>query len=347
MDKAIYMSALTAILISVLLTPLLIKISRAKGFYAAINHRSSHDSFVPNTGGIALCFSILIPLIIFSDYPQKEDFSLLISAFAVLLITGIIDDFNPIPVSFKFLGQFIPAIVIVTLMNEADLMIPFIDEIIQLPYFFNYCFWILFVVMSINAFNLIDGIDGLAIGLGIIGSIIYFLLFQDIGELTLMIFSISLCFGLAGILFYNISKKRKIFIGDTGSLMIGGILVFFALKLISLYPHSSNEGSFFIVLGTIYIPLMDMIRVTLVRLVNGKSPFQAGREHIHHIVLDLTKGNHLVATTILLFCQLMLVAVFYWSSNFSAIILALILVALFGLYLGICAWLDQIRNIKY
>ena len=158
MDTAIYWSALTAIFISILLTPFLISISRKKGFYASIYDRSSHDSFVPNTGGIALCFSVLIPLILYSEYPQREDFSLLISAFAVLLITGIIDDFNPIPVSFKFLGQFIPAIVIVTSMNEADLMIPFIDEIVRLPYVFNYFFWIIFVVMSINAFNLIDGI---------------------------------------------------------------------------------------------------------------------------------------------------------------------------------------------
>lgn len=347
MDTAVFKSALTAIFISILLTPFLISISRKKGFYASINDRSSHDSFVPNTGGIALCFSVLIPLIIYSDYPQKEDFSLLLSAFAVLLITGIIDDFNSIPVSFKFLGQFIPAIVIVTSMNEVDLMIPFIDELVRLPYVFNYLFWIVFVVMCINAFNLIDGIDGLAIGLGIIGSIMFFLLFQNIKELALMIFSISLCFGLIGILFYNISKKRKIFIGDTGSLMIGGMLVFFALKMISLYPNSTNEGSFFIVLGTIFIPLIDMIRVTLVRLVRGKSPFQAGREHIHHIVLDLMNGNHLRATMILLFCQLIIAVVFYWISSFGSITLVLILAAFFGLHIGMCAFLNQKRIKKY
>lgn len=232
-------------------------------------------------------------------------------------------------------------------MNEVDLMIPFIDELVRLPYVFNYLFWIVFVVMCINAFNLIDGIDGLAIGLGIIGSIMFFLLFQNIKELALMIFSISLCFGLIGILFYNISKKRKIFIGDTGSLMIGGMLVFFALKMISLYPNSTNEGSFFIVLGTIFIPLIDMIRVTLVRLVRGKSPFQAGREHIHHIVLDLMNGNHLRATMILLFCQLIIAVVFYWISSFGSITLVLILAAFFGLHIGMCAFLNQKRIKKY
>jgi UDP-GlcNAc:undecaprenyl-phosphate GlcNAc-1-phosphate transferase len=234
MDISIYKAFLTALFISIICTPILIKFSRKKGFYASINHRSSHDASVPNTGGIILCFAILVPVIIFSDYLGKEDFSLLVSAFAVLLITGIIDDFNPMPVAFKFLGQFIPAIVIVTAINEQELVFPFIGEIVQLPFIFNYLFWIFFIIMSINAFNLIDGVDGLAIGLGIVSSFYYFLNFLMLGEYDLSIFAISICSSLLGLLYFNISKKYKIFIGDTGSLLIGGILVYFALKFMSL-----------------------------------------------------------------------------------------------------------------
>ena len=153
MDVAFYQSSITALAISVVLTPILIRISRKKGFYASINHRSSHASSVPNTGGIILCFAVLIPLILFSDYPNQDDFSVLISAFAVLLITGIIDDFNPIPVAYKFLGQFIPAIVIITSIDQHELVIPFINDFVKLPFVFNYLFWILFIVMSINAFK--------------------------------------------------------------------------------------------------------------------------------------------------------------------------------------------------
>ena len=131
MDVSIFKSGLLALTISVLGTPFLIKISRKQGYFAAVNHRSSHDRSVPNTGGIMLCFSILVPLLLFSDYPKQEDFSLLISAFSVLLITGIIDDFNPIPVTFKFLGQFIPAIVIVTSIDENELVIPFVNELVH------------------------------------------------------------------------------------------------------------------------------------------------------------------------------------------------------------------------
>lgn len=341
MDISIYKSSITALVISVICTPILIQISRKKGFYATINHRSSHDTSVPNTGGIILCFAVLLPLILFSEYPRQEGFNFLISAFAVLLITGIIDDFNPIPVSYKFLGQFIPAIVIVTSINEQELIIPFLNDNFQLPFFFNYLFWIIFIVMSINAFNLIDGIDGLAIGLGIIGGVFYFLKFKSFEELNLMIFSISLCLGLLGLLFYNISKKTKIFIGDTGSLLIGGFLVFFALQYMDLSKTSDINSSFFMALGSVFIPLADMVRVTIVRLYDGNSPFKADRCHIHHIVLKLLKNSHLLTTSILLICQVMIIVIFSFFADFGNIFQIIILFVAFILYFWIAYYLKK------
>jgi len=344
MDIAIYKSSFVALAISIICTPLLIRISKKKGFFASVNHRSSHASSVPNTGGIVLCFAVLLPLIIFSDYPHQEDFSLLISAFSVLLITGIIDDFNPIPVVFKFLGQFIPAIVIVTSIDEHDLVIPFINEVIQLPYIFNYMFWIFFVVMSINAFNLIDGIDGLAIGLGIIGSLFYFLHFFQLGAADLMIFSTTLMFGLLGLFFFNISKKHKIFIGDTGSLLMGGLLVYFALRYISLSDTEYNYGSFFTVIGSVFIPFADMIRVTLVRIINGESPFHADRQHIHHLLLDLLKGNHMLTTGILLVSQFLTIILFHYLSELKNAYLIVILITFFLLYFGGAYILKKLKS---
>lgn len=344
MDIAIYKTSLLALAISILFTPVLIGISKKKGFFASINHRSSHASSVPNTGGIVLCFAVLLPLILFSDYPNQEDFSLLISAFAVLLITGIIDDFNPIPVVFKFLGQFIPAIVIVTSIDEQDLVIPFVNDLIELPHVFNYMFWIFFVVMSINAFNLIDGIDGLAIGLGMIGGLFYFLHFLRLGDVNLMIFSIALIFGLLGLFFFNISKKHKIFIGDTGSLLMGGLLVFFALRYISLSEAEENYGSFFTVIGSVFIPFADMIRVTLVRIVNGESPFKADRQHIHHILLDLLKGNHMLTTSVLLISQMIVIVVYYYLSELRSAYLIAILIASFLFYFGFAYFLSKAVN---
>jgi len=343
MDIVIYKAGLLALSISIVCAPIVLKISRKRGFYASISHRSSHDSSVPNTGGIILFLAVLFPLIAFSGYPEQEDFSLLISAFAVLLITGIIDDFNPIPVAYKFLGQFIPAIVIVTSIDEPDLLIPFLNDLVQLPFIFNYLFWIFFIVMSINAFNLIDGIDGLAIGLGTIVGVFYFIQFLYLKDLDLMIFSIVLSFGLVGLFFFNISERHKIFIGDTGSLLIGGLLVFFALRFISLSENSPNYNSFFLVIGAIFIPLADMIRVTMVRLINGYSPFHADRRHIHHILLNLLGRSHMLTTVILLVAQLLIIVMFQLFSGGSSLFLFIILILTFIGYIGCATILEKLK----
>jgi UDP-GlcNAc:undecaprenyl-phosphate GlcNAc-1-phosphate transferase len=318
MDPLFVKSGLLAFVVSLILTPFLIKVSRQRGFYAYKDHRSSHIRSVPNTGGIVLCFAILIPLIAFSSYSEQEDYSFLLSAFAVLLITGIIDDLSPLPVVFKFLGQFIPAIVIVMSVRQQDLVVPYISHLADVPSFFNYFFWIIFIVMSINAFNLIDGIDGLAISLGIVGGVFYFYNFLVLEKVNLCIFSAVLVGGLIGLLIYNYSSKWKIFIGDTGSLLIGGLLVFFGLNFINLETDSTASSSFFKVLGTFFIPFADMIRVAISRVVDGQSPFKADRRHIHHLVVDACGGNHVIATSILVACQILITfgfSVIYLSND--------------------------------
>jgi len=335
MDAILVKSGTLAFLISIICTPFLIKLSLKKGLLAAVDHRSSHAYETPNTGGIVLGFATVIPLLTFSNYPKQDDFSFLLSAFAVLLITGVIDDFNPIPVFYKFLGQFIPAIVIVLSFEEQELMIPFISEYMNLPSFFNYLFWIVFIVMSINAFNLIDGIDGLAICLGIAGGMFYLIQFLELGEDELTIFSVALVGGLLGLLVFNLSKRNKIFLGDTGSLLIGGLLVFFGLNFISKSEQGPPTHAFFLVLGSFFLPFADMIRVALVRLLRKESPFKADRLHIHHVVVDACRGNHALATTLLVFVQILILVLFQainltnHISIVSAIILALSFYILF------------------
>ncbi|MDZ7605060.1 MAG: MraY family glycosyltransferase [Cyclobacteriaceae bacterium] len=346
MDRNLLLSGLLAFAIAIIATPIVVRYSKRKGFLASINHRSSHDKSVPNTGGIILYFSVLIPLLLFSDYSVQEDFTLMISAFSVLLITGVIDDFNPLPVIFKFLGQFIPAIVIVTSINAQELALPFLHNHIQLPGFFNYIAWIFFIVMTINAFNLIDGIDGLAIGMGISGALFYLIEFISLGVCDMAVFSFALICALSGLLFFNFSRTRKIFLGDTGSLFIGGVLVFFALKFIN-YPDARMplNHSFFLVFGSIFIPLADMIRVALERISAGISPFRADRTHIHHLVLQMSGGNHIKSTTILVMIQLLVMFCFIWLARINeAPILLMLLLSLLVYYLVILGIKRKLRS---
>jgi UDP-N-acetylmuramyl pentapeptide phosphotransferase/UDP-N-acetylglucosamine-1-phosphate transferase len=332
LDEKIIYSLATSLLISILFTPFLIQWSRRKGLIAKPNHRTSHDDHVPNSGGIVLCFAVLIPLMFFSGYPRSDNFNLLLSAFAVLLITGIIDDFNPIPVFYKFLGQFIPAMVIVSLFTPSDLLIPFVSGWIHVPGIINYLFWIVVIVVIMNAYNLIDGLDGLAIGLGIFAGLVFGILFLS-QDIDLAIFAFSLSGGLAGILGYNLSRRYKIFIGDTGSLLIGGILGFFTLKYINVNGPSYLNQATYHVLGILFLPLFDLIRVIISRVMKRQSPFIADRNHIHHIILDKFSLNHMKTSGILVMVQVVIFFVFYQTSRlldsgflfFAAMIFALYL----------------------
>jgi UDP-N-acetylmuramyl pentapeptide phosphotransferase/UDP-N-acetylglucosamine-1-phosphate transferase len=161
-----------------------------------------------------------------------------------------------------------------------------------------------------------------------------------------MIFAIALSFGLVGLFFFNISNKFKIFIGDTGSLLIGGLLVFFALRFISLSENSPNYDSFFLVLGAVFVPLADMIRVTILRIIKGFSPFHADRRHIHHILLDLVGGSHMLTTGILLVTQLLIIIIFQLLSGGGSLFLFIVLIISFLGYFGCAAGLDMLKSRK-
>jgi len=333
---------LAGFLVSVVFTPLAIRISKKKGFIAKPNHRSSHINHVPNSGGIILLFAVLIPLFFFSDYFRSQDSTLLLSALMVLLLTGIIDDFNPIPVFYKFLGQFIPAIVIVSAFPAQDLTIPFIGLLFDIPPVINHIFWIVSIVTIMNAYNLIDGIDGLAIGMGIFSSMVFCFSFIDAQATNLAAFSLALIGGLSGLLVFNLSRKKKIFIGDTGSLLIGGILGYFALKFLNINGHENLNRSAFMVLGILFVPVFDMLRVIGLRLIQKQSPFIADRKHIHHIILDKYNLWHYQVSAILIGFQIIIFLVFNKVSYYVSGGYLLIVLLVFSGY--ICLLLGMVRK---
>ncbi len=342
MNIELLYSIVAGFLVSVVFTPLAIKISKKKGLLAKPNHRSSHINQVPNSGGIILLFAVLIPLFFFSDYFRNQESGLLLSALVVLLITGVIDDFNPIPVFYKFLGQFIPAIVIVSSFSASELTIPFIGMLFDIPPFINHVFWILAIVTIMNAYNLIDGIDGLAIGMGIFSGLAFCFFFIDTQATNLAVFSVALAGGLSGLLIFNLSRKGKIFIGDTGSLLIGGILGYFTLKFLNINGTENLNRSAFMVLGILFVPVFDMLRVIGLRLMHKQSPFVADRKHVHHIILDKYNLWHYQASAILLAFQIIVFIAFYKASYYASGGYLVIVLLVFAAY--ICLLLSMVRK---
>ena len=299
-----------SLLLSFFFAPVLWSHSTKRGFTAKPNHRSSHDHFVPNTGGILLFFSITIPLLLFSDIRVTSNFIFIVIAFISLFVVGFLDDLRNVSVKVKLLGQFIPAIFLILSLYHHNLVVPYFISSTEWPELLKVAIWVIAIVGIINAYNFIDGIDGLAIGLGFVGGVLFGFFFYAKGYCNLSILSFSFTGGLAGLLKQNISREKKIFIGDTGSLIIGGILSFFILRLLEISPNEDLNFSSSMVFGILFIPLSDLIRIVFIRMFNGKSPFSADRNHVHHIIMDAYSLSHRRTSAILISLQCIIFLVF-------------------------------------
>jgi UDP-N-acetylmuramyl pentapeptide phosphotransferase/UDP-N-acetylglucosamine-1-phosphate transferase len=167
---------------------------------------------------------------------------------------------------------------------------------------------------------LIDGIDGLAGSVGLFASSMFSYLFYKLGMYAQATLAVSLSGSLLGFLRYNWSTKNKIFMGDTGSLIVGFLLSYFAIKYVvinnnfQVNPMLSKDAPLF-ALSILILPVFDTIRMFFIRLIEGKSPFEGDRKHLHHVLIDIG-FSHKIATALLLFFNIIIVSVFTYLSNY-------------------------------
>jgi UDP-GlcNAc:undecaprenyl-phosphate/decaprenyl-phosphate GlcNAc-1-phosphate transferase len=292
--------------VTYIIIPKILWVVQTKNLATPINKRSSHNGIVASFGGVAFFISFLIVLNLLQLlHINILNANLILMGLTVLFVVGLKDDLVMSSPRVKLLGQLI-AILLVLFIPEIHIGSAFgFLNIGNLYYGFSLAIAAFVVLGSINAYNLIDGIDGLA---GIIG-IIIFACYGLIFYLTqqYLYFYISLC-GVAvliAFLRYNLaSGTKKIFMGDTGSLIIGYLIGILTLKFLAYNPMSyinvgfKPENSLILVLAILFIPIFDTARVIICRLLKGKSPFYADRDHSHHVLIDLG-FSHLRASLVL------------------------------------------------
>lgn len=346
MDRGI-LFFITSFAVSFVLFPATIKVLRKYNLLDPPGGRKIHTEQTPSIGGVPIFFGIMLSVIMWLPLAYIGEFKYIISALIISFILGLRDDLIDLRANQKLIGQ----------IAAASLLIFFCDIRLRSMYglfgVFDIPIWASFLITTFtfivvtNAFNLIDGIDGLAASLGIIALLFFGGWFMLVGKIHFSFFCFAFAGSLLAFLNYN-WYPSKIFMGDTGSLLIGFFLaastIYFIDSNFRLPAESLFKFNAFIAtgVGMVIIPLYDTFRVFCKRVIAGKSPMHPDKNHVQHVLLKLGL-NHAWATVVLISVQLLFVALVIGGRELSDVI---ILPTVIGLVVCLGSLLDFLYHRK-
>lgn len=318
------------------------------------NWRKVHVNPIPLIGGVTVFLSAGLAMFLSSDlYQNFVDHYPLILGAVILLVIGLVDDKMDVSAILKLAAQIALAFFVVNsgIRIESLYGILGVHELSETA---QIALTMVVIVGTVNAFNLMDGIDGLAAGLAILCLSVYSLIAFAISQYFLMTLYVALIGALLGFLRFNLSASKKIFMGDAGSLALGFIIVVSGIMLIQ------NSGSLpaqslalTVVIGALILPVADSLRVYRTRIKMGYSPFRPDKQHFHHLFIQLGI-QHKRATFFILLSALAFLAFSYFSGAYLNV--TVVIVGLIAIYVGICAvliltnqlqeWKNKIRKME-
>jgi UDP-N-acetylmuramyl pentapeptide phosphotransferase/UDP-N-acetylglucosamine-1-phosphate transferase len=341
----IVLSFLTAFLIAFFAIPSIIKIAREKHIFDEPGERASHTTKVPRLGGIAMFIGCLFSVCFWSPFLDGGQLQYIVSALAVIFLVGARDDILPLTPMQKFAGEFMATAILVLRADVRITSLYGVFGIDELPYLISVGLSTVTIVGIINAVNLIDGINGLSASIGFLACLSFGSWFYVNGNVEEVILASALTGTLAAFLHYNITPAR-IFMGDTGSLIIGLVCAVLAIRFIEFnrvyHGPTTVQSVPAVAIGILIVPIFDTIRVFSVRIFRGRSPFSPDRNHIHHLLLDLG-FSHMQSTGILIGVNMVFIALVYSLQSLGTINLLLLVVALALLLAG---WLFRTAKRK-
>lgn len=342
-----FLAFLTAFATGILFFPVLIKILNRYDLSDTPGGRKIHQTVVPSMGGIGFYIAALVSLGIWAWQFQIPDIRYILGAICLMFFVGLRDDMVELRASRKLLGQLVSVLIV---MFVADIRIKTfhgflgIDELNLLG---SYSFTALVLLALTNGFNLIDGLDGLAGSIAIIGLSLLGLWFYLLGFESYALISFVFLGGVFSFLVFN-WHPAKIFMGDTGSLTLGftlATLIVAFMEVNEALPANSLlkfENTFSAAVALMLYPLYDMARVFTRRISQGKGPMVPDKSHVHHFLMRMGLKHNQVSL-ILGFLQLILIIMVFIMKDFSDHIVLPIL-SFIAIFLG---WrLDQV-TVKY
>ena len=280
-----------------------------------INARSSHATTATRTGGIGIFLTVLlISLYFYLQGVKLFDYGLFVPL-ALMFAIGVYDDFYQADYKLKLFVQLIVAKIL-------------IDQGYLIDYFHGVFGWyemsrvasqlftgFVFLVI-VNAFNFIDGLDGLALTQSLKAMALFVLFTAEDHHLLTLIGLVTAA--LIPLFYFNLKPNKKVFLGDGGSLFLGSLMAILAFEFLDRdTPIVPTAHQAWLAIFILAYPLLDLLRIFIVRLRQGKSPFQPDANHLHHLLLQKLQNHLAVVSTILLIEGLFIGAFIYFSSLFN------------------------------
>lgn len=328
MDK-IFLSTGLSFIITFFSIPVIIQVAKDKRLFDEPDERKLHKTVIPTLGGLGIFAGFVMALLLGVPMDVNSNIQFFMAAIVVVFFLGLKDDILILSATKKFAGQIIAAGI---LIKFADVRIDNLHGLFgihHLPNMASIVITMLTIIMITNSFNLIDGVDGLAGSLGVLSTICFGFYFYLAGQFTFTVMAFSLCGGLIGFLIYNFSPA-KIFMGDTGSLIVGLVNAILLIKFINIAANPQTAyyipAAPAVAFAVLMTPLFDTIRVFSMRILHRRSPFSPDRNHIHHFILD-TGLNHRNTTLVCVAANIIFILTAVSLRNIDSTYLSLVLLS--------------------
>ncbi|MEO6722366.1 MAG: MraY family glycosyltransferase [Ferruginibacter sp.] len=289
MDNIIFSGAL-AFLITFFSIPIIIQVAREKKLFDEPDERKVHKMVIPTLGGLGIFAGFILASLLSTPTADFRELQYFAAAAIVIFFLGIKDDILILSAAKKFIGQLGAAGIIIKFGGIQITNMHGFLGIGEIPHIAGIILTLFTVIVIVNSFNLIDGVDGLAGTLGLLTAVIFGSYFTYVGQTLYAVMAFSLAGSLVGFLIYNFSPA-KIFMGDTGSLLIGLVNSIMVIKFINIAGDEAMplplQSAPALGIAILMVPLFDTLRVFSLRIFDRRSPFSPDRTHVHHFLLDL------------------------------------------------------------
>ena len=327
----IIFSFVMAFFLTYVALPVVIKIAIQQSLVDIANERKSHVGTIPSFGGVGIFLSVFLVTMIWTPETYFEQLRYILTSLVIVFLVGAKDDIDPIAPHSKLLGQLVSISILIFLADIRISQLYGLLGITELPYWLSIILSTFFYIFIINSFNLIDGINGLSSSIAILVCLLFGVWFYNTDHFAFSMLSFAVAGSTLAFLKYNITPA-KIFMGDTGSLVLGTICAVLTIKFLECNAYLSH-GPFkltsapAIALAIVIIPAFDTIRVFILRILKGQSPFNPDKNHIHHLLLD-TGLSHMQSTSILLVTNIGFIILAFELEKYDTLLVMMALICI-------------------